>query len=344
MALFLFFFGLMLVFNFFHWSRAWYRFSHLQFSNSIINYLFGPLLLLYLDALRKKPRLQQWKWLHFIPALLLWIHMMPFFFSSHETKILYLTGQLSWPNGLLHHYVGYLIRYFIFGPHLIGYFIWMIYVYFQITQEDSQRANNHQSIVMRKRWLITIVSMYGAFVLSYLSYFLFYRHPSFSIGHDYLISAVMTISIYVIAYIGYLRPQIISGLHLSQFFGKSKYAGSNLTPMAADSLEQALMHHFENNKAYRRSDLKLANVAQDLHTSAHHISQVINDRFNVSFNQFVNQFRINEAKSKLADPSNEQEMIIQIAYEVGFNNKATFNAAFKKVTGISPSEWRSRGL
>ena len=108
LALFLFFFGLMLVFNFFFWSKAWYRFSHLVHTNSIINYVFGPLLLLYLDSLSEKPTMQRWGWLHFLPAVILLIHMSPFFLNVHDVKIQILKGVLPWPKGLLNGNLGYL--------------------------------------------------------------------------------------------------------------------------------------------------------------------------------------------------------------------------------------------
>ena len=60
----------------------------------------------------------------------------------------------------------------------------------------------------------------------------------------------------------------------------------------------------------------------------------------MNFNQFLNKYRIEEAKKRLKDPEENQFVVLKIAYDVGFNSKSTFNTAFKKFTGMSPSQYR----
>jgi len=82
---------------------------------------------------------------------------------------------------------------------------------------------------------------------------------------------------------------------------------------------------------------KLDLVAEKLGTTRHNASQLINEHFNMSFHEFVNYHRINDAKDLL---KKEQERnIIDIAYEVGYNNKVSFNKAFKKDTNLTPSQY-----
>jgi AraC-like DNA-binding protein len=84
----------------------------------------------------------------------------------------------------------------------------------------------------------------------------------------------------------------------------------------------------------------LQKLAERLGISPHHLSQVINERLNQNFFDFVNQYRVGEAKRQLLDAKKKHYSIMAIAGDVGFNSKSAFNAAFKKHANVTPSEWR----
>ena len=96
----------------------------------------------------------------------------------------------------------------------------------------------------------------------------------------------------------------------------------------------------DNEKPYLDPDLRLKGLADQLETTTHHLSQVINEQLNKSFSDFINSYRVETAQSMLQDPKNKDLYIINIAYASGFNNKTSFNKAFKEVAGCSPSEYR----
>ncbi|MCB0458382.1 MAG: AraC family transcriptional regulator, partial [Flavobacteriaceae bacterium] len=85
-------------------------------------------------------------------------------------------------------------------------------------------------------------------------------------------------------------------------------------------------------------ELRLVNLADALGFSTHLLSKVINKKSGKNFNQFVNDYRLNEAKRLLID--NPDYSIKSIYFDVGFNNKATFYNAFKKEFRCTPSEFR----
>ena len=96
-------------------------------------------------------------------------------------------------------------------------------------------------------------------------------------------------------------------------------------------------------KLYLRHELRLDDIAELLDISRHHASQVINENFNVSFYDFVNAYRIEEAKAKLCTGfENSSESISDIAYQCGFNNRVSFYKAFKKITQTTPTEFMMR--
>nr|WP_247666498.1 helix-turn-helix domain-containing protein [Aquimarina sp. MMG015] len=74
-------------------------------------------------------------------------------------------------------------------------------------------------------------------------------------------------------------------------------------------------------------------------TTRHNTSQIINEHFNLNFFELINKYRIEEAKELLKGEKHKKFNIIDIAYEVGFNNKVTFNKSFKKYNNITPSEY-----
>jgi len=95
----------------------------------------------------------------------------------------------------------------------------------------------------------------------------------------------------------------------------------------------------KNERPYLNPDLNLSDLAKDLKMNRAELSQIINMGFNKNFNDFINEYRINTFKDKLKAGEHKQLSLLGIAYDCGFNSKATFNRVFKKITHISPSQF-----
>ncbi|WP_106791816.1 helix-turn-helix domain-containing protein [Aquimarina sp. Aq78] len=93
-------------------------------------------------------------------------------------------------------------------------------------------------------------------------------------------------------------------------------------------------------KIYRDPNLGLDSMAKKLNISGNYLSQLVNKLSGYNFTDYVNRYRIKDAKFKLRNPNFINYTIIAIALESGFNSKSTFYSAFKKLTGISPKEYR----
>ena len=106
-----------------------------------------------------------------------------------------------------------------------------------------------------------------------------------------------------------------------------------------DPLKETVSTYMEDEKAFLNPDLTLAELSKMLSIPTNQLSKVINSGFGKNFNDFVNGYRVEEVKNALSDPSFSHFSILGIAYECGFNSKATFNRVFKRVTGHSPSEY-----
>jgi len=117
---------------------------------------------------------------------------------------------------------------------------------------------------------------------------------------------------------------------------KKKYAKSSLTD--SSELFNEINTLVSNEKLYLDFDLKLNILSERLGKSVHHISQAINQNTQMSFPDFINSFRIEEAKKRLLEP--KPDTIYAIYLDVGFNSKAAFYSAFKKSTSQTPTEFK----
>lgn len=95
----------------------------------------------------------------------------------------------------------------------------------------------------------------------------------------------------------------------------------------------------EREKPYLNPDLNLSELAKQANVTRGQLSEIINSGFKMNFNDFVNSYRVNAFKGMLKEGKHEQLSLLGIAYECGFNSKATFNRVFKKLTNFSPTQY-----
>jgi len=119
-----------------------------------------------------------------------------------------------------------------------------------------------------------------------------------------------------------------------------KYERSRLSKQEKENILNKTVHYFETEKPYLHPTLTIQDVAKAVGIHIRYISQVINEVLNTNFHDFVNSYRVGEAKDKLVNRTDRKKTILEILYESGFNSKTTFNIAFKKHTGITPSEYK----
>lgn len=101
----------------------------------------------------------------------------------------------------------------------------------------------------------------------------------------------------------------------------------------------SLKQWMETDKAYLNSELRQADVADAISCQVHELSQVLNVQLGQSFPDFVNNYRINEFLYQVKQPESDKYTLTAIAMQCGFSSKSSFLRAFKKVTGMTPSEY-----
>lgn len=319
-----------------YWSYYNWYFPHLTGIYQLLVFLLGPLLYLYFYNLEKRSSLLQ-ICLHFTPFLLFIIYKIPYFSLSAADKRLFFTGQER---------LGKLLAEWEYWPNLTAwqwlFFLTHLSVYAVLI--FKQFYPKHQATTIAKRWFSTLWGLYTAFTIAYIAYFVMLKTGYYQLTYDYLISLVMTIFIYTVGFLGYRQPSIFAGTFLAKAFQTEKYSHSSLTPSGAASLHQKLLQTMEQEQYFLDNDLRLHKLAEHLQTTPHHLSQVLNERIGKSYSEFINGYRIAAAQKLLSDPKEQNTYIINIAYQVGFNNKTSFNQAFKAISGVSPSAYRKEVL
>ena len=112
-------------------------------------------------------------------------------------------------------------------------------------------------------------------------------------------------------------------------------------PESSSSI-QVLRAKVESSKAYLNPELTLRDLSKKIDMPPKEISNIINKELEQNFYQFINDYRIEEVKQKLISKENQHLKIMSIAYESGFNSKATFNRLFKSKVGMTPKEYLER--
>jgi AraC-like DNA-binding protein len=105
--------------------------------------------------------------------------------------------------------------------------------------------------------------------------------------------------------------------------------------------KEKLLYAVVSESLYADPELTLQQLARHLNSNSSLVSRVINTGFKLNFNDFINFYRVEEVKRKLASGSAGSVTIMSLAYDAGFNSKATFNRAFKKFTGKNPKDFLS---
>ncbi|ATN05571.1 quinolinate synthetase [Chryseobacterium indologenes] len=204
----------------------------------------------------------------------------------------------------------------------------------------QQFSSNTEGINLN--WLEYIILVLLIVNIIYVLYNLFYDPKSL----NFFINAVFLVVIYFVAYYSLKQKEI---------YPVEEQQRNELISIDADSDKEEVKRklisdeellkiktQLENimvlQEPYLDSELNLIKLAEMLSVSTHHLSYVINTGFNKNFFQYVNEFRVEYAKILLKKDS--KLSILGIAYESGFNSKTSFNTTFKKVTGLTPSEFK----
>ena len=312
---------------------------HLIGLQTLFHFLVGPLAYFYVRACtQKKFEFRLILWLHLLPFLLDIFYNIPFFMLSASEKIasyeeFVLNGTLYSPPifNLVKSIHG--LIYFGLSLHLI--------------QQYRKHLPNAASSIDKgfHRWLLFFIFIVALPILVSIIFALAQYSRTYTILTWLL--GVVTFFIAIDTAI-LLKPALFQTfphqmlLSQSSEVEKQKYESSKLQETQKEKYINKLKAYVELEKPFQSSDLTLAQLSEKVNIPPHYLSQVINEKLNTNFLDFVNGYRVKAAQEMLTDPKFSHYTIISIAYEAGFNAKSTFYAVFKKQTGMTPSAYRKQ--
>jgi AraC-like DNA-binding protein len=292
-------------------------------------FLYGPSLYFYVRSLAYRDfsfRLAHA--LHLIPFLLVSIYFTAIYHvQSITTKIGILTGLR---DGLPIQAIFMISFYHIL---IFCYLAASFFILFNYRNQLKKIFSSTEKINLS--WLNYVLFGFSLIWIIDVSIFILDR---LSVPHSFLDgSALVLIFIFanIILYEGLKQPEIFNGIE-----EKAKYTHSRLTQHDKDQYLKRLRSYMLGEKSYLNPSLTINELASKISIPPRDLSQIINESLGVNFFDFVNSYRVEEAKQYLTDISNQNKNILDILLDAGFNTKSVFNRVFKKHTGMTPSSFK----
>jgi AraC-like DNA-binding protein len=297
-------------------NKNFFRLAHI--GNQTV-FLIGPLLFFHIKyQLKKKIIFNRSKLIHFIPYIFVTIYLTVKFFIVHI--------PITCRNN--HILIGSIS--FI---HMLTYFY---YSGLELTKFGFDFKKSFQVIIeSKKSWLPFLVYACFSVWLLKLLFFIVWDISGYYNGCNEIINLYFLVAFTltnILIYYLLKKPDY--------FIINEKYKHSALSNKEKRNLKLKLQEYLEQEKVYRYPLISLNFLAKQLSVPERYLSQVINETMNKSFYDLINWYRVRDCLHLLSDSKNSQKTILEIAYEVGYNSKSTFNSSFIKYVGSTPKEFR----
>lgn len=316
--------------------------SFFPFTNFL---LYGPFLLLYVLALTDLNFVwnrRYWWW--FLPALVSFtVHIGVWFLTPEIEKRAIEERPVIYVYNILETLCFYIVTgWFLFKA------ITRMRGYAQVIEQEYSNTG-----AITQRWLQAFLYAFAGYYLIDLAFevtglFVYLNYTGF-----YWINLIRACLLYYISATGlaYGRKTMVEYTllqHRAQTLKSLVTTGSESSEAAKQPLSdeemaryrQVLLQYFQDNQPWLDPELTLSQLAGKMNMNTTQLSYLINTGTGKNFNDFVNEYRAEAVKSKLQDPAFQHLSLLGIAFECGFNSKATFNRAFKKATGEAPSAFK----
>ena len=339
-----------------------------------LEFAWGPLLYLYAYAMTSK-RVRPAHLLHFIPFLLMLSEPITFMLYTREQQVAFLSYFWSDRQNIelgrqLFEAIPAFWRVWV-DLHLHGilfsiqFAIYCALVLDRI-RRHKQKLEQHFSFTeqMDLRWLRTLTLLCVLFLVLFLIFnrasIILFGHLAITTLYLNLPFLFLVLAIYIIGIKALRQPSILRGVIETDDEAETEQepeADTKKTGQAAEtppakytrsgiSLEDAqrykirMMKAMQDQELYLDCDLTLGDLAKHVGISYHQASQVINGQMNQRFFSFVNNYRVQLAKDLMSDPKTSKMAIVDLAVEVGFKSKSSFYDAFKKMTEMTPTQFK----
>jgi len=334
-------FAIQLIFPFLVYGENYKDYIQIAGSDVPLVVLYSAFLYVYANALIVRENKFQKKWLwHILPFVIVFLTMIPYWQISIEDKIAIYENRMQMPG------------YFFWLPSIIVLFS-AIYIFLTLRLLNQHRKDIKKEYSYEKNinliWLrnliiaiiiVTVLITTEAIILEMRGITIFQG--------DFVLYAFLVVLIYVIGYWGYKQGRIfVYGNQVKSNVSSKKEKKDEPNFITINKQDQAFIEQLkafmENEKPYLDNELNLYQLSSGLNVSTTYLSSILNNSLHTNFYGFVNQYRVKEVQQRICRNEQQNFTLLSIAYDSGFNSKASFNRIFKEVTGMTPSEYQKSG-
>jgi|GEM_PF-3878028 len=233
-------------------------------------------------------------------------------------------------------------QYFDFWLSLPIYGVFLIYLALSMYFIYSAKE-----VSINLKWLKYIVQSFSILIILHLIVLFTYSSGQGNLANVLYVIEIIYMLFFVsgMVFTAMSKPTIFVDMQklLDSIPRPPKYFYTKLGKQEADSILLRLEKLMEEEKPYLDPNQNLESMSRKLDVQKRHISQIINERLKVNFKEYINGYRIRAAMNILNQPKMDIR-IFEVMYDVGFSSKSSFNQAFKKYTGQTPTDYRESVL
>lgn len=299
-------------------------------------FLSPPLLYFYICSVTNKDFKLSTKYIyHAIPFIVAIVILIPrFYLTNFDDKIEILMAS----DGKI------IEMKLVFLMLHLQIFVYIIASFFVILRSKKLLLENYSfGNINYYNWLFTLIILlvFETIISTFKNVFMLYElHTQYNI-------AMTLTSLTALFFVCWL---VIKALQSPELYGKVDYNQPLVKQLIAKSPQNAVNNieikkiedYMKIEEPYLDPSLSLYDLSKQLEMSSRELSVLINHNLNQHFFDFINEYRIKKAMKLLSDKQNKKLTVLEILYEVGFNSKSSFNTAFKKHTGNTPTQFRKQ--
>lgn len=300
-------------------------------------FLHGPVLWLYIKSLTtQKFVFKPTYLLHFVPFLAIVLVFYFQIYSLPHSQRIAIDSSGAFKNN-----ISYPIILTAVAIVSQGYFIWGLLLLRRYNRRIKGFFSSVEHIDLS--WLrFVLLSAIICYALISTLYISNYIMGLLSFNLMQLIGFILA-SAYVLllGFYGLKQGNVFVSSNISVDLDRTSTIQPETAPLEKgdEDFVKKLMTYMKEQKPHCNPELTLAKLSDELDVAPDYLSGILNGRLNMNFFDFVNHYRIEEFKKQCCNPQNSNLTLVSIAYDCGFNSKATFNRVFKKATGLTPSEF-----
>ncbi|MCB0280647.1 MAG: AraC family transcriptional regulator [Calditrichaeota bacterium] len=298
-----------------------------NFSGMVLSWTIGPLLLLFVESkLTQQFKIKRYHLFHFLPAIISLFYFL--FIISNLNELELINSIRQHLNS--HHYDGPTIEHYSFNG-LTRLFVYLIFTsaYLLMALAKVIVVNWRSGSLKLRKQLRYMINIVASINLVWFTIVLILLYSLFYTALNVNIAVLMTALFYVLAYLELIRKSGNEGVIRTELTGREA-----VQPIIS-KLEKAM----SSERLFTSPDLTLSLLADKIGTTPHLLSELLNNQLQLSFNNYINKFRVDDFVQRLNKADLNTYTLASLAFESGFKTKSTFNTAFKKQMGVTPSEY-----